>query len=70
MAAGGPVLGIDIPHGTWHTLVALAAGSVFFEAKAGPYMPLAAAERAAWAPAEGTDEATLQLARYCAEFDR
>ena len=44
--------GVDIPHGTWHTFVALETGTVIFEAKAGPYRPLSAAERAPWAPAE------------------
>lgn len=45
--------GADIPHGTWHTVLALEPGTVFFEAKAGPYLPLVPAECAAWAPAEG-----------------
>ena len=39
---GGEVLGVDVPPGTWHTVVSLAPGSAFFEAKAGPYQPLAA----------------------------
>jgi cupin fold WbuC family metalloprotein len=51
---GGDVLGIDIPHGVLHSVLALESGTVFFEAKAGPYVPLAADERAAWAPPEGT----------------
>lgn len=50
--AAGPVLGVTIPHGTYHSLVSLAAGSVFFEAKAGPYAPLVPEEKAPWAPAE------------------
>ena len=52
LQAGGPVHGVDIPHGTWHTIFALDPGSVFFEAKAGPFTPLREAERAPWAPAE------------------
>lgn len=55
--------GVDIPHATWHTVLALEAGTVFFEAKAGPYLPLSAAERASWAPAEGQTEAAGYLAR-------
>lgn len=55
-------LGVDIPHGTWHSMVALVSGTVFFEAKAGPYLPLTAEEKAAWAPAEGEPLA----ARYAA----
>ncbi len=68
MEPGGAVCGVDIPHGTWHTLVALAPGSVFVEAKAGPYRPLAEAERAPWAPAEGTPQAAARLAAYRAVF--
>jgi len=53
LAAGGDRVGVDIPHGTWHTVVALEPGTVIFEAKAGPYRPLADGERAPWAPIEG-----------------
>jgi len=61
LQAGGDALGINIPHGQLHTLVALEAGSVFFEAKAGPFVPLSAQEKAAWAPAEGTPESIRYL---------
>lgn len=37
----------------YFTVFALETGTVFFEAKAGPYVPVSADERAAWAPAEG-----------------
>lgn len=50
---GADELGINVPPGTFHSLVILAPGTVFFEAKAGPYLPLADGERAAFAPAEG-----------------
>lgn len=49
----GAAVGINVPAGTFHTVLALASGTVFFEAKAGPYLPLAPAEKAPWAPAEG-----------------
>lgn len=54
---GGPVRGLEIPAGAWHTLVALAPGTVLFELKEGPYRPLGDKDFAAWAPAEGTVEA-------------
>lgn len=63
LAADGATLGVDIPHGTFHTLVALEPGSVFFEAKAGPYVAITEAERASWAPAEGTPESVAYLER-------
>jgi cupin fold WbuC family metalloprotein len=52
LRAGTGAIGVDIPHATWHTFVGLEPGSVIFEAKAGPYLPLAREERAYWAPAE------------------
>ncbi len=61
LAPDGEVMGVDIPHGTFHTVLALEPGSVFFEAKAGPYVALTDAERASWAPAEGTPEGASYL---------
>jgi cupin fold WbuC family metalloprotein len=63
LTAGEENLAADIPHGVFHAAVSLASGTVFFEAKAGPYMPLAEAEKAAWAPEEGTPTAPAYLAR-------
>ena len=68
LRAGGPVLGATVPHATFHTLLALEAGSVFLEAKAGPYLPLTGAERAPWAPAEGDAGVTAYLAGLARMF--
>lgn len=68
IAAGGAVLGVDIPHGEYHSLVALESGSVFFKAKAGPYAPLLPQERAPWAPAEGETGAADYLRKMQALF--
>ncbi|EXI78861.1 MAG: hypothetical protein AW10_02732 [Candidatus Accumulibacter appositus] len=57
LTPGGPVSGVDIPHGVYHTVLALDPGTVMLEAKGGPYLPLDEAERAPWAPAEGAPEA-------------
>lgn len=54
---------VDLPAGSWHTFVSLAPGTVFFEAKAGPYRPLGEGEGAPWAPAEGEDGVASLLAR-------
>ncbi|WP_005037243.1 WbuC family cupin fold metalloprotein [Holophaga foetida] len=61
------VLAIDIPSGTYHAAVSLEPGTVFFEAKAGPYLPLSEDEAAAWAPAEEDDarSAYLEGLRRC-----
>ncbi len=65
---GGEILGVDIPHGTTHTILALEPDSVFFEAKAGPFIPLAADEIAAWSPQEGSEEATTLWHTWRARF--
>lgn len=62
LEAGGPVCGLTVPHGVFHTFVACVSGSVMFESKAGPYRPLSAEERAPWAPAEGGDGAGVYAA--------
>jgi len=62
LAAGGDAVAVDIPHGEFHTVVALEHGTVFFEAKAGPYAPLAETEKASWAPDEATSGAPSYLA--------
>lgn len=52
--AGGPLFGLEIPAGTWHTIVALEPGTVLFELKEGPFEPLADKDFAQWAPAAGS----------------
>ena len=67
--ASGDTLGIDIPHGTTHTILALEPDSVFFEAKAGPFLPLTADEIATWSPAEGSEDANTLWHSWRARFD-
>lgn len=57
-----------IPHGSWHTAVSLESGTIFFEAKAGPYLPITEAEKAPWAPDDVTREAADYLKTLCALF--
>lgn len=61
LRAGTGTLGVDIPHAIWHTFVGLEPGSVIFEAKAGPYLPLEREEKASWAPAEDDPTAFAYL---------
>lgn len=61
-AAGGDTIGVDIPAGVWHAILALESGSIFFETKPGPYFPPSDKDFAPWAPAEGSDEAAAYLA--------
>jgi len=50
----GETVGADLPAGAWHTVVALSPGTVFFEAKAGPYVAPEGDDLASWAPPEGS----------------
>ncbi len=59
----GDVVAFELPPNTFHTWLPLADNSVFFEIKQGPYDPQTAAEFAAWAPAEGADDAAAFAAR-------
>jgi cupin fold WbuC family metalloprotein len=68
VGAGGQAIGVDVPHGAWHTAIALQDNTVFLEAKAGPYLPLTAEEKAAWAPAENSAGAAAYLAGIKALF--
>jgi cupin fold WbuC family metalloprotein len=60
---GTASMGFEIPHATWHTLLARADGSAFLEIKQGPYDPATAAEFAPWSPAEGDAAAAEFLER-------
>lgn len=65
-AVGGDVpisVGVELPSGVWHTVVAQVPGSVLFEVKKGPFQPEQAKEFALWAPVEGTPESKVYLSR-------
>ncbi len=64
----GETLGADIPSGLYHTAVSLESGTIFFEAKAGPYTPLSDDEKALWSPEETSRGADSYLAALKAEF--
>lgn len=68
LAPASESVGVNIPHGVYHTLVALESGSVFFEAKAGPFTPLRPDEKASWAPAEGDTQAASYLNKIKQRF--
>lgn len=44
---------VEIPVGAWHSLFALESGSVVYEVKDGPYLPILDKNFAEWAPKEG-----------------
>ncbi len=61
-------LGADVPAGVFHTALSLEPGTVFYEAKAGPYLALSEAEKAPWAPADDDPAAADYLERLRALF--
>jgi cupin fold WbuC family metalloprotein len=61
LKAGGPNHLVELPATDWHTVVSLVSGTVLFEVKAGPYLPVSDKDFAPWAPREGEPA--------CAEFE-
>ena len=61
--------GGEIPPGIWHGLLVLESGSVIYEVKEGPFVPLSPDNMAPWAPpAEDTQavkEYLGKLGKYC-----
>jgi cupin fold WbuC family metalloprotein len=56
-------VGVELPPGVWHTVLALVPDSVLLEVKSGPFDPGVAKELAPWAPAEGTLEANIYVSK-------
>lgn len=48
--------GLEIPSGTWHSIIVLESGTVIFEIKKGPYQPLPPEDLASWAPSPSDEE--------------
>jgi len=58
---GGENIGVEIPAGEYHTIIALEQGTVVYEVKDGPYKVADDKNFAPWAPAEGDMEAKAYL---------
>jgi cupin fold WbuC family metalloprotein len=69
LQAQGPLRGIELAEGQFHTLVALSADAVMFELKQGPYQPTSDKDFLPQFPAEGTATASDQERRWRALFD-
>ncbi len=69
LEANTETVGVNIPYGTFHTVLALKNGTVFFEAKSGPFVPLEPEERAPWAPVEGDELVPSYLTTLYAMFN-
>ncbi|MEY4353011.1 MAG: hypothetical protein RLZZ609_1252 [Cyanobacteriota bacterium] len=60
----GPLRGVELQEGLFHTLVALTPDTVMFEIKQGPYQPTSDKDFLSAFPAEGTPEARVQEASW------
>lgn len=67
--AKGPVIGIDIAPGIWHTILVLSERAVFFEVKPGPYQVSTDKEFVSWAPEEGAPEVPAFLQKLLQEYE-
>ncbi|WP_174714639.1 WbuC family cupin fold metalloprotein [Leptospira yasudae] len=56
LSSEGPVYGIDIAPGVYHTLVCLSETAICFEGKSGPYDPTTDKGFAPWAPSESDSD--------------
>lgn len=63
LSADGPLRGVETQPGTWHSMKALAPGTVFYELSGGGWDPGTAKEMAPWAPEEGTPEGEAYLGK-------
>lgn len=62
-------LAVDVPYGIYHTAVSLESGTIFYEAKAGPYLPLTESEIALWSPADSDSSSLEYLERLRGLFN-
>ena len=67
---GDGLAAFEFETGTWHTVTSLEPGSIIFEVKEGPYVPVPASDLAAWSAPEGTAQAAHFVAEQHAEAVR
>jgi len=59
---------VEIPVGVWHSLFSLESGSVVYEVKDGPYLPISDKNFASWAPKEGHPECAEYLKNLISQY--
>jgi cupin fold WbuC family metalloprotein len=68
--AGGPIFGVDLEPGVYHTFFALEPDTVVYEVKSGPYLPSNDKAFPEWAPREGSNNVPAYLAWLKSVFDQ
>lgn len=61
LSSEGPVFGIDVQPGVYHSIVCLSKECICFEGKSGPYDPQTDKEFAIWSPSESDPKKTEYL---------
>ena len=61
LSANGENSGIEIPFGTWHTLLPVDGDAVIMGFKQGPYIPAKKQDFAQWSPEEGDEKVAEYL---------
>ncbi len=59
---------VEIPPGIWHTIIALESGSVVYEVKDGPYLPMNDKNFAQWAPKESEEKCEQYLKKLTDQY--
>ena len=59
---------IEIPPRVWHSVISLESGTVVYEIKDGPYLPISDKNFASWAPKEGDPKCDEYLARLTEQY--
>jgi cupin fold WbuC family metalloprotein len=62
------IYSLEIPEKAWHTLIALETGTVVYEFKDGPYLPMNDKNFAPWAPREGDPQCEEYLKQLTDQF--
>jgi len=61
--------GVEIPHRVYHTIIALDPGTVAYEIKVGPFIPLSDKNFAPWAPEADVPGVNAYLSRLLRDLD-
>lgn len=59
---------LEIPTGIWHSVISLESGTVVYEIKDGPYLPVSDKNFAVWAPKEGDPNCVDYLAQLTEQY--
>jgi cupin fold WbuC family metalloprotein len=61
---------IEVPPGTWHSVISLETGTVVYEIKDGPYQQITDKNFASWAPKEGHPDCDEYLKKLTDKYYR